>query len=159
MDLDVVANCQAATFENHVPGEAVFTTVQLAGRAKPNPLATPRIFRLTLERYVERDRPSDVANRKVTGELEILFVALNVGALELDDRELLHIQEVSRPQVLIALLDSRIQRSRIQRDLDCRICWLLLIDEDLALNASDSALHCRNHQMLCGKLHQCMRRI
>src|SRR5258706_681706 len=103
IDLDLVANGNAARLEYLIPGQAEIAAIDLALCAEASALTTPRILRLTLERDVERDRPSHITNGQVAGQLELLAVSLDLRAAEPDFRELLDVQKITRAKVVVTL--------------------------------------------------------
>src|SRR5207253_9581217 len=110
-----------------VPGQPEIATVNFAGSTESDPLATPWILRLSLERNVERDRSRHIANRQVPRQLELLLVAFDSGAPEFDHRKLFDVQEIPRTKVIVALFRTRVDTSSVERHLDRRIPHVILI--------------------------------
>src|SRR5437867_2286219 len=61
--------------------------------------------------------------------------------------------------VRVALRLARVDRRRINRDVDFRLGWVLFIDLDRAGDARETAAHRRDHQVLRRKLRVRVRRI
>jgi hypothetical protein len=151
-DPDVVSDHHAARFQGLIPSQAEIAPIDLAARAESGALTTPGILGLAFKLDIEREGPRYVTDRQVSRELEALLVPLNSGALELYLRVLLHIQEVCRPEMLVALVCPGIETSRIECRFNGGILRILFIGVNRPLNVCDPALHGRDHQMLGGEL-------
>src|SRR3954462_12273732 len=64
IDLDLVADRQAAALEEHVPGQSEIPPIDLSVCAEASTLAAPRVLGLAFKLYVQSDPPRHVANRQ-----------------------------------------------------------------------------------------------
>src|SRR5690349_21828089 len=82
LELELVADGEAAGVERHVEGYAPFLAVEAAGRLEADDLGALRVLAPAGQFDVEGDRVADAAHRQVAGHLR------PIGALELDPRAL-----------------------------------------------------------------------
>src|SRR6476646_3856208 len=82
LDLELVAEGEAAGVERHVEGDAPVLAVEAAGRLEADDLGALHVLAPAGHLDVERDRVADAAHGQVAGHLR------PIGALELDPRAL-----------------------------------------------------------------------
>ena len=156
VDLHVVPDHDSTGLERLIPGQAEITPIDLATRAESDPVPAPRISRPALKLDFKRDWSRHVADRQVSGKLELLLIALDFGAPESDLGEQLGVQKIRRTQVLITLIGSCVDAYGLECRFYGRIAEVLLIAYDRSFDVRDSALHGRDHQVLGGEFDQGM---
>src|SRR5213075_264448 len=95
--------------------------IDLAARADAHALIAPRILPRAFLGDLERHRLRDVLDREIAGHLPLVAVALGPGRNEPHRGKLLDVEEVRRPQVVVALLLPRVDARGADRDVDLRL--------------------------------------
>src|SRR4051812_10316646 len=110
MDAQIVAHEDSAGLQRLIPGQPEVATVDLRIGGEAHARVPPRIAAASLVGGVERHLARRAADREVADDPEAVALvrpgAFDPAALEGNRRELLHVQEVGRAQVLVALLDA-----------------------------------------------------
>src|SRR3954453_10074155 len=102
--LDLVGHEHVARAEHLVELHVEVGAVELAGDLERDALVTPRVDLGALDLGFEHDLARDPVHRQLSDNLEgVLVDRADLRRAECDLREALHVEEVSRAQVLVAL--------------------------------------------------------
>src|SRR5262245_60644055 len=99
LDVDAVADQDAARFEDLVPVQAEVLPVERGLRDEADPLVAPRVLRAPAVLDVQRNRPRHVADREIAGDtVTALRQRVDARAAEPELRKALGVEEVGGPQ-------------------------------------------------------------
>src|SRR5690606_11864550 len=122
-----------AGLEDLVPLETEVAAVERRRRREGNPLVPPRVLGLTAVLGVEDHLAGDVPDReRAVDAVAVTAGLLHLGALEPKLGEALHVQEVRRPQVIVAVGYAGIDAAAVDRHLDAAARQVLGVEIHLA---------------------------
>src|SRR5450755_797501 len=140
LDLDAIAHQQAARLEDLVPLEAEVLAVEGALRGESDPFVAPGVLAAAAVLDVERDLAADVADGQLSGQtVERRAELLDPRAAEPDLGKVLDVEEVGRPQVIVALGRARVDAGGIDRRLPDRPREIALVEVDLSGELGEAA--------------------
>src|SRR5581483_4676619 len=149
LEVDFVADQEAARLERGVPVQAELLAVDLAADLEARHLLAPRVLAAPEQGRVEHDGARHAADRQVAVDPGRVGAGrLDPCAGEGDRRILLDVEEVGRSQVAVALLLARVDRRRVHLDLDRGLRRVRLVEHDRAGDAGEAALRRSEHHVL-----------
>src|SRR5215467_1779395 len=103
LDLDLIADQEAASFESHIPVQTKILPVEVRLRAKPGNGLAQWIGADAVEGDVEGDLARLSADREITGYAEVLARTGYAPTLKSDRGMVGDVEEVGRAEVLVSL--------------------------------------------------------
>ena len=159
LDLDLLADEQAAGLESLVPGKPERLAVDLGGGREADTLAAPQVGDDTHEFRVEGHLTRDPVDGEIALQRPLWSRDVTEPSrLEVDGRKLVDLQEVGRLQVVVA----RLLASRYRGRLDARRGLGLhgiVADLECGREALEAPLHLGDHQMADDELHAGVHRV
>ena len=155
MDLDVVAENDAAGIGCHMPREAKFLSVDLAADGEAGSGVAPGIFDDAAEFHFEFDVLCDAVQGQIAVDIKrpVVIYVLNFGKDEFHLRVGSHIKEISGFHMGVALFVLGIDGGDVdgKRGLCGREVFVL--GADVGGEGGEGAGHGRDHQMLYFKFY------
>ncbi len=141
--------------ERRLPG-GMPADVVLFARQLETPLETgARSHPLVLDRAQELERNAHVLlhvlDREAAVQEEAALGLFHVRALEADHRILFGIEELGAPEVVVALLDARVDAGRLHRHDDRASLQALLVEGEGAADVVGRAVHLRDPEVADGE--------
>src|SRR3954451_5019639 len=133
LELDLLADEDAALVEREVPGQVPVATVDRRFALEADAEAAPRVHRGASELPVDGDRVGLAVDGEVADQGEDVVVdLLDLGADEGDLRVVLEVEEVGGLQVGVAVGVAGVHARGVDLDLGPAVLRVLFIEEDLA---------------------------
>src|SRR6266516_6289245 len=122
LEASLLAHQEAAGLDGHVPGEPEVLAIDLGAGRETGPPVTQRIGCPAVVLDLEADSARDAVDRPITVHEEVSGrLPFDPRALERDLRIALHVEEVGRTQVLVALLVPALDAGGVDVDLHPRL--------------------------------------
>src|SRR6185369_12905819 len=116
LDLDLVANEDAAPVERDVEGEAEVLAADGGPACEAGAVVAPRVLLAALELQGQVDRAGDVLDGQVAAHDVLVAVLDDLRAGEGQGGELLDVQEIRAADVCVAVGDAAVEALRPDRD-------------------------------------------
>src|SRR3954449_4339756 len=160
LELDLLADEDAALVEREVPGQVPVATVDRRLALEADAEAAPRVHRGAGELPVDGDRVGLAVDGEVTDQgVDVVVDLLHLGADEGDLGVVGDVEEVRGEQVGVAVGVAGVNARHVDLDLGPAVRGVLLVEEDLAAVDLEAAANGGDHGVLGGEAEAAVRRV
>src|SRR5712691_131736 len=147
LQLDRLAHQHPARFQGDVPGHLPRFAFELTGRAEGGPSTAPRIRERPLVRDIQGHRPGHATDREIADHSKGARAGLlHPSAPVRDPRVVLHIEEVRRTEMVVAVRYTRVDARGVDLELGPGVLDRVG-DVDGTAEHVELAPYLRHHQM------------